>query len=111
MELSEIVEIYRGFNAVSGDEAHNGKYEFIKISDLSNQEVDFSKLAKGNVKENSKVEKYQIQKGDILLSVRGTTDKLALITEDRPYTLLTQNLVGIRPKKRKSIAAGCLNIC
>lgn len=101
VKLSEIAEIYRGFNAVSGDEAHNGKYEFIKISDLSNQEVDFSKLAKGNVKENSKVEKYQIQKGDILLSVRGTTDKLALITEDRPYTLLTQNLVGIRPKKEK----------
>jgi len=101
VELADIAEIYRGFNAVSSDEADGGKYEFIKISDLTNQEVDFSKLTKGNVKENSKVEKYQIQEGDILLSVRGTTDKLARITEDRPYTLVTQNLVGIRPKKNK----------
>ena len=101
VELADIAEIYRGFNAVSSDEADGGKYEFIKISDLTNQEVDFSKLTKGNVKENSKVEKYQIQAGDILLSVRGTTDKLARITEDRPHTLVTQNLVGIRPKKGK----------
>ena len=99
VELADIAEIYRGFNAISSDEANDGKYEFIKISDLNNQEVDFSKLAKGNVKENSKVEKYQIQEGDILLSVRGTTDKLARITEDRPNTLITQNLVGIRPKR------------
>lgn len=102
VELADIAEIYRGFNAVSSDESDGGKYEFIKISDLNNQEVDFSKLAKGNVKENSKVEKYQVQAGDILLSVRGTTDKLARITEDRPYTLVTQNLVGIRPKKGKA---------
>ena len=101
VELADVAEIYRGFNAISSDEANDGKYEFIKISDLNNQEVDFSKLAKGNVKENSKVEKYQIQEGDILLSVRGTTDKLARITEDRPNTLITQNLVGIRPKKGK----------
>ena len=101
VKLADIAEIYRGFNAISSDEAADGKYAFIKISDLNNQEVDFSKLAKGNVKENTKVENYQIQKGDILLSARGTTDKLARITEDRPHTLVTQNLVGIRPKKEK----------
>ena len=101
VKLADIAEIYRGFNAISSDEAADGKYAFIKISDLNNQEVEFSKLAKGNVKENTKVENYQIQKGDILLSARGTTDKLARITEDRPHTLVTQNLVGIRPKKEK----------
>lgn len=101
VKLADIAEIYRGFNAISSDEATDGKYAFIKISDLNNQEVEFSKLAKGNVKENTKVENYQIQKGDILLSARGTTDKLARITEDRPHTLVTQNLVGIRPKKEK----------
>ena len=101
VKLADIAEIYRGFNAISSDEAADGKYAFIKISDLNNQEVEFSKLAKGNVKENTKVENYQIQKGDILLSARGTTDKLARITDDRPHTLVTQNLVGIRPKKGK----------
>ena len=101
VKLADIAEIYRGFNAISSDEAADGKYAFIKISDLNNQEVEFSKLAKGNVKENTKVENYQIQKGDILLSARGTTDKLARITDDRPHTLVTQNLVGIRPKKEK----------
>ncbi|SFE94474.1 N-6 DNA methylase [Trichococcus pasteurii] len=99
VKLADIAEIYRGFNAISSDEAADGKYAFIKISDLNNQEVEFSKLAKGNVKENTKVENYQIQKGDILLSARGTTDKFARITEDRAHTLVTQNLVGIRPKK------------
>ena len=101
VKLADIAEIYRGFNAISSDEAADGKYAFIKISDLNNQGVEFSKLAKGNVKENTKVENYQIQKGDILLSARGTTDKLARIKEDRPHTLVTQNLVGIRPKKGK----------
>ena len=101
VKLADIAEIYRGFNAISSDEAADGKYAFIKISDLNNQGVEFSKLAKGNVKENTKVENYQIQKGDILLSARGTTDKLARITDDRPHTLVTQNLVGIRPKKGK----------
>ena len=101
VKLADVADIYRGFNAISSDEAADGKYAFIKISDLNNQEVDFSKLAKGNVKENTKVDNYQIQKGDILLSARGTTDKFARITEDRPHTLVTQNLVGIRPKKNK----------
>lgn len=101
VKLADIAEIYRGFNAISSDEDADGKYAFIKISDLNNQEVEFSKLAKGSVKENTKVENYQIQKGDILLSARGTTDKLARITDDRPHTLVTQNLVGIRPKKGK----------
>lgn len=101
VKLTDVADIYRGFNAISSDEAADGKYAFIKISDLNNQEVDFSKLAKGNVKENTKVDNYQIQKGDILLSARGTTDKFARITEDRPHTLVTQNLVGIRPKKNK----------
>ena len=101
VKLADIAEIYRGFNAISSDEAADGKYAFIKISDLNNQEVEFSKLAKGNVKENTKVENYKVQKGDILLSARGTTDKLARITEDTSNTLITQNLVGIRPKKGK----------
>ncbi|WP_413517777.1 N-6 DNA methylase [Carnobacterium maltaromaticum] len=99
VNLNEISEIFRGFNATSKDETDKGSYEFVKISDLNNYEVNFNKLSKGTVKENTRAENYQIQSGDILLSVRGTTDKLALVTENRPNTLVTQNLVGIRPKK------------
>ena len=47
VKLADIAEIYRGFNAISSDEATDGKYAFIKISDLNNQEVEFSKLQKG----------------------------------------------------------------
>lgn len=98
-KLVDVAEVYRGFNVTAKDESSDGKYDLIKISNISDGKVDYNNLSKTNVKENTRVDNYQIESGDILLSVRGTTDKLAYIDEAKPNTLLTSNLVGIRPNK------------
>lgn len=96
VKLSDVAQIYRGYNVTAKEETDEGTYQLIKISDLIEGSVNLENLSRINAKENTKVENYQIEKGDILLSVRGLSEKLAYVTEDAPNTLITQNIVGIR---------------
>ena len=101
ISLEEIATIHRGFNITTKDEKIDGAYRFIKISDIVKGKIDFEGLTKGDVQKAVKAENYQIHEGDILLSVRGTVDKMALITENIEEVLFSQNLVCIRPKRDK----------
>ncbi|MGO2265199.1 MAG: N-6 DNA methylase [Vagococcus salmoninarum] len=99
--LSSITEISRGYNTVAKDEKSDGEYALIKISDINEGQITYGKLARTNVKSNTQVQNYQISTGDILLSIKGTTDKLAFVSESRDNTLITQNLVCIRANRER----------
>lgn len=95
--LGDVAEFYRGFNTTRKDESEAGKYSLLKISDLNGAEVNFSKLAKTDGQANTKVDSYQIQKGDVLLPIRGEIKHIGVVKEEHPNVLLTQNMIGIRP--------------
>lgn len=96
VELGEISEIKRGFNLTSKDESEVGMYRVVKISDVQEGKIDFEHLARCNVKKNTKVENFLIKKGDILISTRGMTPKIAVVTEDVENVILSQNFNYIR---------------
>lgn len=97
LELGQATELYRGFNVTKSDEEPAGSYGLIKISDLAGGEINYAQLARTNGKVNTHIENYQIQKGDVLLPIRGELRPAVVVTEDHPDVLLTQNIIGIRP--------------
>lgn len=101
LELGQVATLYRGFNVTSRDEDPDGNYGLIKISDLAGGKINYAQLARTNGKANTHVENYQIQKGDVLLPIRGELRAAVVVTENHPNVLLTQNIIGIRPIEGK----------
>jgi type I restriction enzyme M protein len=98
LPISNLSEtIYRGMNisAKSVDEGQ-GEYKIIKLSDVKNGEFALDQLTKVTLKRKSKVEMYLVQKGDVIVSNRGTSIKIAVVPENEGNIILSHNFLGIR---------------
>ncbi|MDR0847076.1 MAG: N-6 DNA methylase [Lactobacillales bacterium] len=95
--LDEVTDLHRGLNYSTSDENDEGAYRIIKISDIIDNELDTKLLKKVKARENSRIENYKVRKGDVLLSVRGTTNKICIIKEDYENVIFNSNLICIRP--------------
>lgn len=93
--LKNIAKIYRGFNASPKDESATGNVALLKISDIVEGEILEAGLTRYQLGGRVKLDNYRLQKGDIVLSIRGQL-KLAIFESDRDDVLLSQNFVGIR---------------
>lgn len=93
--LKNIAKIYRGFNASPKDENATGNVALLKIADIVEGEIPEAGLARYQLGGRVKLDNYRLQKGDIVLSIRGQL-KLAIFESDRDDVLLSQNFVGIR---------------
>lgn len=93
--LKNIAQIYRGFNASPKDESATGNVALLKISDIVEGEILEAGLTRYQLGGRVKLDNYRLQKGDIVLSIRGQL-KLAIFESDRDDVLLSQNFVGIR---------------
>lgn len=98
--LGQISSIDRGYNMIAKNESPDGKYQIVRISDIEEGAVNFSKIIRGNIEDRTKVDNYQLEKGDIILSIRGTTNKIAILDEVDSHTLLHTNLVRIRVNRK-----------
>lgn len=96
VELGEISEIKRGFNLTSKDESEDGIYRVIKISDVQRGKINFEHLSRCNVKKNTKIDNFLVEKGDIIISTRGMNIKIAVISEEVKNVILSQNFNNIR---------------
>lgn len=94
--LKDLVDVYRGYNASTKDEDKNGKYAVLKISDIQDGKINLEGITRYSIKNNAKIENNRIRKGDVLLSIRGVSRKVALFESDRDDVLLSQNFAGIR---------------
>ncbi|XKE96550.1 N-6 DNA methylase (plasmid) [Metaplanococcus flavidus] len=94
--LDELVTFFRGYNASSKDEAEDGQYKFLKISDVQDGEIELDKLSRYNIDSNSKLSAHQLHKGDVIVSIRGQNIKVAEIPVEEENLLLSQNFMGIR---------------
>lgn len=94
--LSQFVEFYRGFNVPTKDENADGELGVLKISDIQNGEIQYNSITRYSITNNAKVDNYRIQKGDVLLSIRGVNRKVAVFNRDKKDILMSQNFSGMR---------------
>lgn len=95
LTLGRVAEIGRGYNFSSKDESDTGEYQVIRITDLTETGIDYTKLISVNPRQVD-LSSYIVRKGDILLSVRGSTNKVELIEEEHDKLLVHANLVSLR---------------
>lgn len=95
LTLDRVAEIGRGYNFSSKDESDTGEYQVIRITDLTETGIDYTKLISVNPRQVD-LSSYLVQKGDILLSVRGSTNKVELIEDGHDKLLVHANLVSLR---------------
>ncbi|APX71948.1 N-6 DNA methylase [Companilactobacillus allii] len=95
--LNQIVEIGRGFNLTTKDENSDGKYKILKISDLG-ESIDYDQLSHFDLSNNVDIERYLIRKNDIVMSIRGNTQKMCLIEKCVSSVAINSNLVFLRVK-------------
>ncbi|MFD2657943.1 N-6 DNA methylase [Gracilibacillus thailandensis] len=96
--LSNLTEsIYRGLNVSSKSvEEGVGEYKIIKLSDVKDGEINLEELTQVTLKRKSKVEMYLVQRGDVIISNRGTSIKIAVVPHVEENIILSHNFLGIR---------------
>lgn len=90
-------EIYRGMNISSKSvKEGKGEYKVIKLSDVQDGEINLNDLANVSLLRNSKVSMYIVQEGDVIVSNRGASIKIAVIPKTEGNVILSHNFIGIR---------------
>ena len=99
VKLREAAQVYRGIN-VAGLERDARGAGVLRLSDVQNGQICEDDIVRFNLSERTRPERYQIQKGDVLVSCKGKGIKLCAVQEDTPL-LLSHDFLGIRPDPDK----------
>lgn len=94
--LKDLVTFFRGVNVSSKDEDPEGEHKVVRISDVQDGMLIKDNIAQYNVVKSSKLEPYRLYEGDVIITIRGQTIKVAYIDENDQNLLLSQNFMGIR---------------
>lgn len=93
--LKDVATVFRG-KAVNA-KTDGGNIGVINISNISDTGIDYSGLDY-IVDEERKVSRYILQAGDVLVTARGTTVKIAVFEEQPSICIPSANINVIRPK-------------
>lgn len=101
IKLKEVASVFRGysFNAKLNEELEPGQGEcaILKLSDIEDGEINYNDLNSFN-KDISKVERFLLKEGDIVLTSRGPTLKIAIIKDIADLKIVASaSLMVIRP--------------
>ncbi|MBU8908969.1 N-6 DNA methylase [Desertibacillus haloalkaliphilus] len=98
--LNDIASIYRGMNMPrKGSEDSSGEdYKVIQLTDVQDGQIQVDSLQKLKIKDKKKAEQYFIQEGDVLISSRGATVKIAIVPKLEEDIVLSHNFIALRPK-------------
>ena len=96
VRLKDIADIFRG-KSVLKDDVKPGKIFILNISNIEDGEVKLDNLDTIN-EEERKVKRYQLERDDILLTCRGTVNKVALFPETGRLVIASANIIVIRVK-------------
>lgn len=94
VKLSEIAELFRG-KSIPKSKIKPGEVHVLNISDISEGEIVWEHL--DTIDETPrKVKRYELEKGDVVITCRGTMIKVALVRELPYFTIASSNLIVIR---------------
>ena len=93
-----MAEIFRG-KSVLKDDLQPGKIRVLNISNIDEGELVFADMDTIN-EEVRKVKRYQLETGDILLTCRGTSNKVAVFPETDHVVIASANIIVLRIKEK-----------
>lgn len=97
IKLSDDATFYRGFNVGSKhEETPSGAYKIIRLSDVQDGKLLLDQVPCFNIESNARIDMYRVQKGDVIVSIRGGIIKTAIIEVEMDNLLLSQNFIGVR---------------
>ena len=99
-KLKDAGSFFKGITAKEEERpGEEEDYYLLQMSDVQNGQVILENLLpiQGNI--TSKIKDTQIQEGDILLSSRGSSIKIAVVPKTVKRLVPSQNLICFRPKK------------
>ena len=109
MQIGEVASFQNGYAFKSKDFVQNGKYKIIKIKELKDGKVRFfNDSASVNVDDERIIEKYIVEKGDVLFALTGDpvnkNNPLSWVGrvsvyEDDQLALLNQRVCKLVPKE------------
>jgi type I restriction enzyme M protein len=99
--LKDVATLFRGFNVGSKNkESSDGKFRIVRLSDVQNGKLVMETISRYHIENNAKINMYELQKDDVILSIRGNSLKAAVVAADDESLLLSQNFIGIRCNNR-----------
>ena len=98
IKLKDVAEIFRG-KSVLKDDLQPGKIRVLNISNIDEGELVFADMDTIN-EEVRKVKRYQLETGDILLTCRGTSNKVGVFPETEHVVIASANIIVLRIKEK-----------
>ncbi len=95
--LKELGNFFRGYNASVKTEPKEPSHKFIQLGDVQNGRLEIDTMTSIEVPKTKKIDDYQVQEGDLVISSRGATIKIAVIPKLDDEIILSQNFIGFRP--------------
>jgi type I restriction-modification system DNA methylase subunit len=94
VKLKEVAEVFRGKSIVKKKDSE-GNVALLNISNIDNGEILWDSVEKID-EDDHKIEKYELQVGDVVLTCRGTVNKVAVVRELPMKVIPSANLIVIR---------------
>jgi len=97
VKIKEIAEIFRGKSVLKKD-IQPGEYKVLNISDIEEGEINYKNMI--TIAEDArKILRYELKFGDVVISCRGTMNKVAVFKSNSHKVIASANLIVIRPKE------------
>lgn len=94
--LGDFVKLFRGYNVSPSDEDKEGQYKVVKASDVQDGQLHYENVTRYSIQKKFNLEDYRLNKGDLLITVRGRSIKVAHVDVEDEHLLFSQNFLGIR---------------
>lgn len=95
--LNEVAEVFRGKSIT--EKVDGGNVSVINISNISNIGIDYTNLETIN-EEERKVARYLLQDGDVLITTKGFSIKVAVFEKQPRMCVASSNLCVIRTQSK-----------
>jgi len=97
IKIKEVAEIFRGKSVMKKD-IQPGEYKILNISDIEEGEINYKNMI--TIAEDArKILRYELKFGDVVISCRGTMNKVAVFKSNSHKVIASANLIVIRPKE------------
>ena len=98
IKLKDVADIFRG-KSVLKDDVQPGKVRVLNISNMEDGELHFEGMDTIN-EEERKVKRYQLETNDILLTCRGTMNKVGIFPETKHVVIASANIIVVRIREK-----------
>lgn len=95
--FKELAKFERGMNLPKATDESKSTHKAITLSDVQDGELILDNLTPIELKDIKRIEKYTVNKGDILLSGRGNAIKVAVVEDVPDNVIVSNNFIKITP--------------